>query len=280
MTAPRTVWGSARAAAGPGAPASVSVRSPGGAVRVRSGSPTAASSVAVSAAGAAAGGELRRRGRQRGPGDAEVQHLDLPGLREHHVLRLEVPVHHALGVRRHQGRGDLPGDGQALRGVQSVADGGHQIAAPDQLEHQVVPVLALDEVVDLADVGMVEPRKDLRLADEPGLGLRAQPVAGLDRLERNLALEGLVMADVDLSHTAPAEHRLDTDPADSLADVRDGDSLAWGTGRNRRLFPCDPKEDGPQHSTAAVAAGAGGGRAGRAGGGRTERRGAVRHDPS
>ena len=47
------------------------------------------------------GGERRQLA-----GQAEVEHLDRPGVGAHHVLRLEIAVHQALGVRRADGLGD------------------------------------------------------------------------------------------------------------------------------------------------------------------------------
>ena len=86
-------------------------------------------------------------------------------------------MHDTGRVRRDQDRGDLPGDAHRLVVIEPGLDRRPQALALDQLEHQPVAIMVGDVVVDPADVRVVELRENLRLAQEPGLGVRGDAVS-------------------------------------------------------------------------------------------------------
>ena len=118
--------------------------------------------------------DLRRADR---PGDAEVRHQRVARVQQD-VRGLDVPVHHLGAVRVAQRVGDL------ARDLERVVD--RQLALPGQalaqrlaldVGHDVVhQAVGLVRVVERKDVGMVEPGRDLNLAQEPG-GARSPPPA-------------------------------------------------------------------------------------------------------
>ncbi len=155
-------------------------------------------------------GRLRHRGLRvaDGPGDAEVHHLDVPGPGQHHVAGLDVPVHDAVAVavvkRPQHAVEDLhrPFRQQPAVFPQQVAQG----AAVDVLHHDVgdrggaYHVLA--GVVDSDDRRVVQRRRGLGLAAEPGLeGLVPGEVLA-ERLDRHDAIQTDVSCPVDLGHAA------------------------------------------------------------------------------
>jgi hypothetical protein len=81
---------------------------------------------------------------------------------------------------------------------------------------ETVPLLALEVVVDLADVGVIELGQDAGFPKEARPRLRVQPSL-VDRLERDPSLELLVEADVDGAHPAPGQEIDDSDVPDPLA---------------------------------------------------------------
>src|SRR5262249_6434395 len=88
-----------------------------------------------------------------------------------------------------------------------------QIRALDQLHHEVEPplVLAGDDRPD--DVGMVEARGDLGLAQE---ALAEALVVAVEQLERDDLAGRLAACAVDLGHGASAEQLLDVESGDGL----------------------------------------------------------------
>jgi hypothetical protein len=106
-----------------------------------------------------------------------------------------------------QAVGDLGGDGQGFRGGERAAlDLGPQaFAVAEGHGHEHLPGAALADLIDRADVRVVEDRGRLGLVDEPlpGLGVVGQ-LAGKE-LEGHGAPELEVVRFVDDAHTAPAD---------------------------------------------------------------------------
>ena len=113
-------------------------------------------------------------------------------------------MHDARGVGDDEHGGDLLRDDDGLR-PRLLVDPVGQAAALDELHDEPVGVVARDVVVGAADVRVIELREDAGLAEEPFLRFGVQAAVGLDRLERHTPLQGLVKADVDVTHAAGAE---------------------------------------------------------------------------
>ena len=111
----------------------------------------------------------------------------------------------AMLVRMGQRAGDLAGVAKNDLGWQTASRYhiGQRLAL-HVFHHDVGDALGLADLVDGADVRMVEPRGVLGLAPEPRLGQRL--VAGND-LDRNLPVEHSVGRLVDLTHAADPNAR-------------------------------------------------------------------------
>ena len=150
------------------------------------------------------------------PGDAEVEHLDHVALTvpvdQHDVLRLEIPVHDALGVGSGESASDLRANPQEpwQRHRAARAQGVVQRLAVDQLHRDKEPALVgRAEVVEVDGVGVLDARRGLHLAAEPGEGAAVGRQIRLQHLQRDLAPDGQLFREVDRAHAASAERPLD-----------------------------------------------------------------------
>jgi hypothetical protein len=144
-------------------------------------------------------------------GDPEVSHLEDPGAREHQVPGLDVAVQHVVLVRLVQARAGR--EQQRARGLRGHLAEPHALgyrAARQPLHHEQAQTLALDEVVDLDDVRVVERGEQPALGQEarPHLEVRRERVREL--LDRDVATELAV---------APGEDDAPSAAAELLADV-------------------------------------------------------------
>ncbi len=100
-------------------------------------------------------------------GDAEVGDQRVPA-REQNVLRLDVAVHHVLGVGVGQRVGHLDQDLHGLvdRQLALAADPVTEIVPVDGGHHVVEKALGLARVVQRQDVRMLQPGRDLDLPEE------------------------------------------------------------------------------------------------------------------
>jgi hypothetical protein len=166
-----------------------------------------------------------------GPGDAEVDDLDLALGREQHVAGLDVAVDHAtraVGVA--QGRRHLARDLDGPIGVEPAvgADELGQAVALHVLHDDEVGAVGLAPVVGPDDVGVAQAPRRLGLAAEP---LDEAGVGGQGReqdLDRHRAVEHLVMGEVHLGHAASPEP-----PMQLVAIVEDH----WRHPRHNQLLP-------------------------------------------
>jgi len=137
--------------------------------------------------------------------ETEVEQLRA-GLRKHDVAGLEIAVRDALAVRAVERLGDLDAVAQHLRERHRAAReplrGGFSF---EQLHDDVLDAILAADVVERADVRMVEARDRLRLALEslPEVGV-ARDVLGED-LDRDGAFESCVASPIDLAHAACAD---------------------------------------------------------------------------
>ena len=149
----------------------------------------------------------------------EVEDLGHSLIRDEDVRRLDVPMHDAGFVR------DLEGVGQLGRYVDDLlgvgASGRHPVLqrrAFEQLHHQERLALVLAEVVDGADVGVVECRRGTSLALEALERLDVLRHAGRQELDRHLAGEVQVLGAVDDTHASAAEPGQDSVMGNRRAD--------------------------------------------------------------
>jgi hypothetical protein len=138
--------------------------------------------------------------------DPEIGHHDPPVAREQHVLRLEVAVDHAGGVRGADAGADRArdrehaGDGQRL-----ARDPRGERFAVDELHGQHAFAVEVAEIVDARDVGMRDPARELDLAAEPLERPRRSRQLGPQDLERDRLVELEVARLVDVAHSAGAQ---------------------------------------------------------------------------
>ena len=132
------------------------------------------------------------------------------GLRQHDVGGLEIAMDDALAMRLVERVGDLDGDLQRLvERERPFLEARGQRLALEMRHDQVVRAIDAADVVDAADVGMVQR------GDRPGLALEACPRIGIagdvarQDLDGDRAIEARVAGLVDLAHPAGAERRGD-----------------------------------------------------------------------
>jgi hypothetical protein len=107
-------------------------------------------------------------GGSRDPREAEIEHLDAPISREHHVGGLQIAVRDVLLVRRRQRVGERHGDLQeALDWQAGGRDECIQRLPLDELHRQKSDALSLLRRIDRHDVRVVEGGDGARLACEP-----------------------------------------------------------------------------------------------------------------
>ncbi len=156
---------------------------------------------------------VRRVGEQ--PGQAEVGHLHRVGLAEQHVLRLDVPVRDARGVRGGQPGEHSLGDVECLARAQRPPLGQQVPQRPARHvlhgEVQGAPVRAL--VIDGDHVRVRKPGYRPGLGDEAPDEILVVGQLRVHDLQRDRAVEPGVGAQVDGRHPAVREMGLHPVPA-------------------------------------------------------------------
>ena len=115
---------------------------------------------------------LRQRVGVHEAGDAEVHDLDVAGVAQHHVLRLDVAVDDALAVGERQGVEQLRADGRHVVVAQAAVQPVERLAL-DELPHQHLTRAVAEPVVQGDDVGVRERGGGLDLARRCGRTCRA-----------------------------------------------------------------------------------------------------------
>src|SRR5262249_22532149 len=140
-------------------------------------------------------------------GEAEVHDLDLAARLDVEVAGLEVPVDDLLGVRVGEAVAGLLHDVELLPDVPDApaVDELAEVRALEQLHRHEDPALLLAEVVHGDDVGVVQARRRLRLAEEALAGLAFRAGAPGDRLDRHQTVQERVVRLEDLAHRALAD---------------------------------------------------------------------------
>ena len=167
-------------------------------------------------------------------GDAEIEHLDRAASRHEQVRGLDVAMHDALRVSGVERIGQLRAELEHFVERQPAArDAILQRLPVEQLHHHELLAALRADVVEGADVRVIEARDHLRFALEAlvrvgvGVGLVGQ------ELDRHLAAEARVFRFVDDAHAAGAEPRQDLVVRNGLADHSDPVS---GSSRTSRIF--------------------------------------------
>ena len=151
--------------------------------------------------------------------EAEVEQLGA-ALRQHDVRGLQIAMRDPRAVRLVERVGDLDRDLQRLverqRTVRSCEARRERLAL-EILHHEIARALVFADVMDRADVRMIQRRNRACFAFEP----RAQ--VGIGRqfrrqdLDRDGAIEARIAGLVDLAHAARAERRDDLEVAQANA---------------------------------------------------------------
>ena len=142
--------------------------------------------------------------RIRRQGDPEVRHHRLAS-EEQDVLRLDVPVHHAVGMGEVERLGDAPADtyGLVQRKRSLAPDALPQAFAIDHRHSVPQEAVGLAGVVHCEDMGMPKPGGHPNLAEETLAQLGAE--LGMEHLEGDRAVVPQVVGEVDRGHAAPAQ---------------------------------------------------------------------------
>ena len=128
---------------------------------------------------------------------------------DHDVGGLQVPVQHALVVRRGEPGAELPRDLDRLvrRKPPDAAQQRRQILAVDVLHREEVPPLDLADVVDAADVRMRDPPRVAHLGEKRSMQAGSDASFSRQELQRDRLAELQVVGAVDLAHAAVADDR-------------------------------------------------------------------------
>jgi hypothetical protein len=141
-------------------------------------------------------------------------------LRRHEdVARLHIPVHQTPLVRRIQGIGDLLDDRQRTVGREQALLLQHapEIDPLDVAHRDEQAPVVLARLVDRDDSRVVDRRGKARLAQEPLAEARVLRELGCQQLQGHLAAENEILGQVDDTHAAPPEQRLDPVTGDLAA---------------------------------------------------------------
>jgi hypothetical protein len=156
------------------------------------------------------GGQLR---------DAEIQDLGLPALRDEDVRRLDVAMHDAFGVRGFESIGDLNGEVEdKIQRKRLTSNALFQGRALKQLHHEKMMAVDLSDLMDGADMGMVQRRgcSGFTLKSLQGFLTRF----GRKELEGHMSAKGEVFGFIDRPHAAASQLLQDAVVRDRPADHR------------------------------------------------------------
>ncbi len=131
---------------------------------------------------------------------AEVEQLDTRR-REHHIPRLQIPMDDAEPVGGFERVGDLGAEAEDLRRRQRAAgQTGRQCLALEQFEHEVVDVMRPANVVQTADVRVVERGNGFGLAGEARAEVGVGRQLRCEDLHRDTAIQPRVPRPIHFAH--------------------------------------------------------------------------------
>ena len=99
-------------------------------------------------------------------GHAKVQYLDLAGAGQHDVFRLDITVHDAVAVRRHERFRALHGNGKELIQRKRLAQPLPQVLAFDVFQDQEYFAVLFENVVNRGHLGIAEAGRAFRFLQE------------------------------------------------------------------------------------------------------------------
>ncbi len=146
-----------------------------------------------------------------GLGDAEVDNLHDGFITLHgdqNVRRLHVAVDDALLVRIFERLANLVNDVQCAHRRQTVLDLGAQVAAVHVLHGDVDVLPGAADIVDGDDVGMAQGGDDAAFLHEALEEIPRIVLIGVEALEHDLAMQGLLNGEKNGRHSAPANGAL------------------------------------------------------------------------
>ena len=143
--------------------------------------------------------------RRAGAGDAEVRDPGAALAVDEDVLRLQVAMDDPVLVRELRAGEDLADDLERLADREPAADQVLERCALDVLHRDEVPTVGLAAVVHADDVLVLHPRGRLGLAAEALDELGVLGEALVQELQRDPALEHLVVGEPHVRHPAAAE---------------------------------------------------------------------------
>ena len=115
-------------------------------------------------------------------------------------------MHETVRVRVRQRLGDLPRDLDGVADRQRPArHASRERLAFEILHDEVVEIVLVTDVIDPADVRMLETRDRLRLAIESLAALGAHGGAAEDNFDRDRSIQPEILRTVDLAHSASAQ---------------------------------------------------------------------------
>ena len=139
-------------------------------------------------------------------GQPEVENLSVPAAGDEQIGRLDIAVNDPGGVRRFQRVGDLDRERQEPIDLERApGDPMLQRHPVEELHDEERAAALLADVVDGADVGVVQRRGGPCLAAESGQRLGITSKVGRQELQRDEALQARILGLVHDTHAAAAE---------------------------------------------------------------------------
>ncbi len=144
-----------------------------------------------------------------GPGDPEVRDAGAAVLVDEDVLRLQVAVDDPLAMGEARCAQDLAGEVDRVLGGHPTLDELLQLRPVDVLHRDEVGVAELAAIEDADDVRVLEAGRGLGLAAEALDELLVLREAVVQHLDRDVAIEFVVVRQPDVGHASRAELVLD-----------------------------------------------------------------------
>jgi len=175
------------------------------------------------------GGGVQRSARRHHFRQPEVEHFGMAPLGNKYVRGLDVAVDDAFGmggIKRIRNLDRQPEQNVGLKGPSG--DAMLQRLAVQKLHNQEGMTILPPDLMDGADIGMIECRSRLRLPLKPRQGLRVLNDVIGQKLKRDKTVEDYILSLVYNPHTAATQLFDDSVMRDGLADHKDEDTRPSG----------------------------------------------------